>query len=94
MERIFGEILEAVGENPEREGLLKTPVRAAQAPSSFSPHGYRQIVEQRSSIGAIFDSDASEIVMVKDIELYSMCEHHLFPSSAAPTLPISPTAKS
>jgi GTP cyclohydrolase I len=73
----FREILEAVGENPQREGLLKTPVRAAKA-FEFLTNGYRQdldaIVNQ-----AIFTSDASEIILVKDIELYSMCEHHLLP---------------
>jgi GTP cyclohydrolase IA len=73
----FREILEAVGENPEREGLLKTPLRAAKA-FEFLTNGYRQdldaIVNQ-----AIFSSDASEIILVKDIELYSMCEHHLLP---------------
>ena len=73
----FREILEAVGENPEREGLLRTPLRAAKA-FEFLTNGYRQdldtIINQ-----AIFTSDASEIVLVKDIELYSMCEHHLLP---------------
>jgi GTP cyclohydrolase IA len=73
----FREILEAVGENPQREGLLKTPIRAAKA-FEFLTNGYRQdldaIVNQ-----AIFTSDASEIILVKDIELYSMCEHHLLP---------------
>jgi GTP cyclohydrolase I len=77
MERSFLELLEAVGENPEREGLLKTPGRAARA-FEFLTNGYRQdldaIVNQ-----AIFHSDASEIILVKDIELYSMCEHHLLP---------------
>lgn len=77
MERSFHELLEAVGENPQREGLLKTPTRAAKA-FEFLTNGYRQdldaIVNQ-----AIFHSDASEIILVKDIELYSMCEHHLLP---------------
>ena len=77
LEKSFREILEAVGENPQREGLLKTPTRAAKA-FEFLTNGYRQdldaIVNQ-----AIFSSDASEIVLVKDIELYSMCEHHLLP---------------
>lgn len=77
LERSFHELLEAVGENPQREGLLRTPTRAAKA-FEFLTNGYRQdldaIVNQ-----AIFHSDASEIVLVKDIELYSMCEHHLLP---------------
>jgi GTP cyclohydrolase IA len=77
MERIFGELLDAVGEDRTRQGLAKTPARAARS-FEFLTQGYRQCVEDVVN-GAIFDSDASEIVMVKDIELYSMCEHHLLP---------------
>jgi GTP cyclohydrolase I len=71
------QILEAVGEDTSRQGLVKTPVRAARA-FEFLTQGYRQCVEDVVN-GAIFDSDASEIILVKDIELYSMCEHHLLP---------------
>ncbi|MDQ3118744.1 MAG: GTP cyclohydrolase I FolE [Verrucomicrobiota bacterium] len=77
LERSFTEVLEAVGEDPQREGLLKTPGRAARA-FEFLTQGYRQTVEEIVN-QAIFDSAASEIVLVKDIELYSMCEHHLLP---------------
>jgi GTP cyclohydrolase I len=73
----FHQILEAVGEDTSRQGLQKTPVRAARA-FEFLTQGYRQCVEDVVN-GAIFDSDASEIILVKDIELYSMCEHHLLP---------------
>jgi GTP cyclohydrolase I len=77
MERSFHDLLEAVGEDPQRQGLLKTPSRAARA-FEFLTNGYRQNLDDVIN-DAIFDSDASEIVLVKDIELYSMCEHHLLP---------------
>jgi GTP cyclohydrolase I len=77
MEQSFLELLEAIGENSEREGLLKTPGRAARA-FEFLTAGYRQSLDDIVN-NAIFHSEASEIVLVKDIELYSMCEHHLLP---------------
>jgi GTP cyclohydrolase I len=77
VEDVFENLLDAIGEDRQRQGLLKTPARAARA-LEFLTQGYRQSVEEVVN-GAIFDSDASEIVMVKDIELYSMCEHHLLP---------------
>jgi GTP cyclohydrolase I len=77
MEQSFRDLLEAIGEDPQREGLLRTPTRAAKA-FEFLTTGYRQDLDQIVN-GAIFSSDASEIILVKDIELYSMCEHHLIP---------------
>ena len=77
MEHSFRNLLESIGEDPERQGLLRTPNRAARA-FDFLTNGYRQSLDTLVN-SAIFDSDASEIVLVKDIELYSMCEHHLLP---------------
>ncbi len=77
LETSFREMLEAIGENPRREGLLKTPERAARA-FEFLTNGYRQDLDEIVN-QAIFHSDASEIILVKDIELYSLCEHHLLP---------------
>jgi GTP cyclohydrolase I len=77
LEASFLQILEAVGEDPTREGLLKTPNRAARA-MEFLTNGYRQKVDEVVN-GAIFHSESNEIVLVQNIELYSMCEHHLLP---------------
>ncbi|HJX98540.1 MAG TPA: GTP cyclohydrolase I FolE [Chthoniobacterales bacterium] len=77
MEETFLNLLEAIGEDPQREGLLRTPIRAAKA-FEFLTNGYRQDLDEIVN-GAIFSSDASEIILIKDIELYSMCEHHLLP---------------
>lgn len=77
MQDYFKKIIEAVGENPEREGLIKTPKRAAQA-FEFATQGYHQSLETIMN-GAMFESDNDELVILKNIELYSMCEHHLLP---------------
>ncbi len=73
----YREILRLVGEDPKREGLLKTPVRAAKALLDIT-RGYRQnplaIARQ-----AVFEYEGSKIIIVKDIEFYSMCEHHILP---------------
>ena len=73
----YRNLLEAIGEDPQRQGLARTPERAARA-LEFLTQGYRQDVGEIIN-NAVFDSDASEIILVKDIELYSLCEHHLLP---------------
>jgi len=73
----YKEILRLLGENPEREGLLKTPLRVAKA-IQFLTQGYNiDPVEVLNS--AKFREDYREMVIVKDIEIYSMCEHHMIP---------------
>jgi GTP cyclohydrolase I len=73
----YRELLQSVGEDVDREGLQRTPDRAARA-LEFLTQGYRQNLDQIIN-GAVFESRASEIILVKDIELYSLCEHHLLP---------------
>ena len=73
----YKSIINAVGENPEREGLLKTPERAAKA-IHFLTQGYYQNLSDIIN-GATFTSDNDEMIVIKDIELYSICEHHLLP---------------
>ena len=77
MHEYFSQIIQAVREDINREGLQRTPQRAAKA-FAFLTRGYSQCVEQLVN-GAVFASDTDEMVIVKDIELYSLCEHHLLP---------------
>lgn len=77
MQNLFKEILINIGEDPTREGLLQTPERAAEA-MSYLTQGYKQDFNNIID-GAIFESPMQDLVIVKNIEMYSICEHHLLP---------------
>lgn len=77
MEKYFANIIKEIGEDLDREGLVDTPRRAAHA-FKFLTRGYNQTLETVLN-GAIFEADTEDMVIVKDIELYSLCEHHLLP---------------
>jgi len=91
MTKNYREILQHVGEDPQREGLLKTPERAAKA-MRYLCHGYRQTLEEIVN-GALFESDNDEMVIVREIELYSLCEHHLLPFIGKAHVAYIPTGK-
>lgn len=80
IEKIAGHykaIIELIGEDPEREGLVKTPERAAKA-LYYATRGYRQDLDSVIH-GALFHTDESQLVVVKNVEFYSLCEHHVLP---------------
>ena len=85
------EVLTNLGENPKREGLKGTPERAAKA-MQFLCHGYNQSLDEIVN-GALFQSDNDEMVIVKDIELYSLCEHHMLPFIGKAHVAYIPTGK-
>jgi GTP cyclohydrolase I len=74
---VYQEVLKNLGENPNREGLQKTPERVAKA-LQFLTHGY-DLDPAEILRGALFHEEYSEMVIVKDIEVYSLCEHHMLP---------------
>jgi GTP cyclohydrolase I len=77
MEEHWAKIIEAIGEDLDRPGLADTPKRAAKA-FEFLTRGYGQSVDEVVN-NALFPSDSSEMILVQDVELYSLCEHHLLP---------------
>jgi GTP cyclohydrolase I len=87
----YREILRDVGEDPEREGLRDTPQRAAKA-MQYLCGGYHKSLEEVVN-GALFESDNDEMVIVRDIELYSLCEHHMLPFIGKAHVAYIPTGK-
>ena len=84
-------ILEGLGENPQREGLLDTPKRAAKA-MQYLCNGYDKNLDEVVN-DALFESSSEEMVIVRDIELYSLCEHHLLPFIGKAHVAYIPTGK-
>jgi GTP cyclohydrolase I len=88
---LYRQILEGIGEDPVRDGLQDTPERAARA-MQYLTRGYHQTVEEVVN-NAVFDSENDEMILVKNIELYSLCEHHLLPFIGKCHVAYIPTGK-
>ncbi|PUA26439.1 MAG: GTP cyclohydrolase I FolE [Cellvibrio sp. 79] len=91
MREHFASIISSIGEDLNRPGLLDTPDRAAKA-FQFLTRGYNQTLDEVVN-DALFPSDSEEMIMVKDIELYSLCEHHLLPFIGKAHVAYIPTGK-
>jgi GTP cyclohydrolase I len=91
VEKSWANIIESIGEDLERPGLVDTPRRAAKA-FAFLTRGYQQSVEEVVN-DALFPSDSSEMILVQDVEMYSLCEHHLLPFIGKCHVAYIPTGK-
>ena len=91
MEQHWARIIEAIGEDLNRPGLVDTPKRAAKS-FEFLTRGYQQSVDEVVN-EALFPSDSSEMILVQDVELYSLCEHHLLPFIGKCHVAYIPTGK-
>ena len=77
MDKVFFNLIKSIGEDPEREGLQRTPQRAAKA-FQYLTRGYGQSLDEILN-KAIFKTETRDMIILKDIEIYSLCEHHLLP---------------
>ena len=77
LDKLFRQLLKAIGEDPRREGLIKTPERAAEA-FRFLTRGYSQNLKDLVN-NAVFKTETRDMIILKNIEIYSLCEHHLLP---------------
>jgi len=91
LKSLYHDVLVELGEDPTREGLIDTPKRAAKA-MSFLTSGYQKTLEEIVN-GAVFASDNDEMVVVRNIELYSLCEHHLLPFTGVCHIAYIPSGK-
>ena len=91
LEELYRQLMVGIGEDPSREGLVKTPARAAKA-LQYLTRGYQQSIDEVVN-NAIFESDNDQMILVKDIELYSLCEHHLLPFIGKCHVAYIPTGK-
>jgi GTP cyclohydrolase I len=91
LSKLYREVIETLGEDSSREGLIKTPERVAKA-MSFITQGYN--LDPKAIIqSALFHEDHSEMIIVKDIELYSLCEHHMLPFFGRAHIAYSPNGR-